>query len=374
MERLKQIAAVGPFRSTSVPNDLAYIVAIRLLEAITFKNWKDQLQESILKPLGLKNTGVYSKTRHRDEKVYATGYSYDHYGTRSTDTPIQMFEPLYSQYTAAKGMFSTVHDMAEWIKNLMHGPETPERVPPVSRDTLSNYIFTGHSIASSSSQPHFSTALYGLGWTISTYGEEQVCTHFSEISGITTSCIMAPSRGCGVVLFTNQQDSPLCSILPWCSMDLLLDKRPQSFLTAFKKWEAHRYESQVSEARIRNALASANDHNGESMNNFLGSFHNKHFGVARVESQTTQNGTLALLRMKLGLLDGELHPNQIVGYVWDLSEASSKVIGHKLPYVYAVRLLQDQIDTKSSQQFLSLSRLRPDSLEPVEKPIYFEGQ
>jgi hypothetical protein len=157
-------------------------------------------------------------------------------------------------------------------------------------------------------------------------------------------------------------------------MDLLLDKRPQSFLTAFKKWEAHRYESQVAEARIRNALASAKDHNGESMHTFLGCFHNKHFGVARVESQTTQNGTLAPLRMKLGLLDGELHPNQIVGYVWDLSEASSKVIGHKLPYVYAVRLLQDQIDTKSSQQFLSLSRLRPDSLEPMEKPIYFERQ
>lgn len=349
-------------------------MAIRLLEAITFKNWKDQLQENILKPLGLKNTRVHTKTKHRDEKVYATGYSYDHYGAPSTDTPVQMFEPMCSQYTAAKGMFSTVHDMAEWMKNLMHGLKTTERVPPVSRDTLSNYIFTGHSIASSLSQPHSSTALHGLGWTISTYGEEQVCTHFSEISGITTSCIIAPSRGCGVVLFTNQQDSPLCSLLPWCSMDLLLDKRPQSFLTAFKKWEAHRYELQVSEARIRNALASANDHNGESMHNFTGSFYNKHFGVARVESQTSQNGALTLLRMKLGLLDGKLQPNQIVGYLWDLGEVSSKIFGCKSPYVYAVRLLQDPIDQNSSQQFLSLSRLRPDSLEPVEKPIYFERQ
>jgi Beta-lactamase len=374
VERLKHIAAVGSFRSTSVPNDLTYIVAIRVLEAIAFKNWKDQLQENILTPLGLKNTGVYSKTRYRDEKFYATGYSYDQYGAQSTDTPIQMFDPLYSQYTAAKGMFSTVHDMAEWIRNLMHGPQSLERVPPVSRDTLANYIFTGHSIASSSSQPHFSTALHGLGWTISTYGEEQVCSHFSEISGITTSCIMAPARDCGIILFTNQQDSPLCNILPWCAMDLVLDQRPKNFLTAFQKWETYRYESQVAEARIRNALASANGHNGESVHNFIGSFHNKYFGVARVESQMTQNGTSALLRMKLGLLDGKLHPNQIVGHVWDLNEVSSKVIGRKLPYVYAVRLLQDRNDTKNSQQSLSLTRLRPDSLEPMDKPIYFTRQ
>ncbi|KAG2184338.1 hypothetical protein INT44_009353 [Umbelopsis vinacea] len=374
MERLKHIPAVGLFRTTSVPNDLNYIVAIRVLEAIAFKSWKDQLQENILTPLGLKNTGVYSKTRYRDGKYYATGYSYDHYGTQSTDTSIQMFEPLYSQYTAAKGMFSTVHDMAEWMRSLMHGPETLERVSPVSRDTLSNYIFTGHSIASSLSQPHFSTALHGLGWTISTYRDEQVCSHFSEVSGITTSCIMAPTQGCGVILFTNQQDSPLCNLLPWCAMDLLLDKRPKNFLSAFQKWKTHRYETHVAEARIRNTLASANGHAGESARSFIGLFHNKYIGVARVESQTTGNGTLALLRMKLGLLDGNLNPNQIVGYVWDLNEVSSKVIGRKLPYVYAVRLLQDQIDTKNSQQCLSLTRLRSDSLEPVDKPIYFERQ
>ncbi|KAI9283837.1 beta-lactamase/transpeptidase-like protein [Umbelopsis sp. AD052] len=374
MERLKHIPAVGLFRSTSVPNDLNYVVAIRVLEAIAFKSWKDQLQENILTPLGLKNTGVYSKTRYRDGKYHATGYSYDHYGTQSTDTSIQMFEPLYSQYTAAKGMFSTVHDMAEWMRSLMHGYETLERVPPVSRDTLSNYIFTGHSIASSLSQPHFSTTLHGLGWTISTYRDEQVCSHFSEVSGMTTSCIMAPTQGCGVILFTNQQDSPLCNLLPWCAMDLLLDKRPKNFLSAFQKWKTHCYETHVAEARIRNTLASANGHAGESARSFMGLFYNKYFGVARVESQTTGNGTLALLRMKLGLLDGNLNPNQIVGYVWDLNEVSSKVIGRKLPYVYAVRLLQDQIDTKNSQQCLSLTRLRSDSLEPVDKPIYFERQ
>ncbi|KAI8580856.1 hypothetical protein K450DRAFT_299106 [Umbelopsis ramanniana AG] len=374
MERLKHIAAVESFRSTSVPNELTYLVAIRVLEAIAFKSWKDQLQENILTPLGLKNTGVYSKTRYRDKKFYATGYTYDDYGTQSIDTPIPMFETLYSQYTAAKGMFSTVHDMAEWIRSLMHGPETLERVPPVSRDTLSNYIFAGHSISSSSSQPHFGTALHGLGWTISTFRDGQVCSHFSEISGITTSCIMAPAQGCGVILFTNQQDSPLCNILPWCAMDLLLDKRPKNFLSAFQKWKTHRFETQVAEERTRIALASANGHNEEFAHNFMGLFHNKHFGVARVENQTTQNGTPALLRMKLGLLDGKLHPNQIVGYVWDLDEVSSKVIGRKLPYVYSVRLLQDQIDTKNSLQCLSLTRLRPDSLEPVDKPIYFERQ
>ncbi|KAH8548657.1 beta-lactamase/transpeptidase-like protein [Umbelopsis sp. PMI_123] len=373
MERLKHISSVASFRSSTVPNELMYIAVIRALEDVAFKSWKDQLQDNILKPLGLKNTGVYSKTRHRDKKFYATGYMYDRFGSQSRDIPIHMVEPLYNQYTAAKAMYSTVHDMAEWIKSLMHHSQiNPERVQPVSRETLSNYIFAGHSVASTSGQPYFSTALQGLGWIISTYGGEQVCSHFSEFTGITTSCVMAPSRGCGFILFTNQQNSPLCRFLPWCAMDLLLDKRPEDWRTALKKWEGERVESQVAETRSRSTLACAKSHNLGNENNFIGSYNHKSFGVARIEPQMPRYGTSTSLRMTLGLLDGKLQPNQLVGYVWELNEAAEKVIGCKLPYVYGVRLFQDYDEKNAGSQYLSLSRLKLDTLEPIEKPIYFE--
>jgi len=372
-ERLKYISADGLFRTHSLPNYLMYITVIHVIEHITKSNWKDLVDESILKPLKLKHTTAHSKKAGRKD-VIAKGYSFDALEGQGKSKQLEDLQPSYSAYSASKGMYSTVHDMAEWITSLMYmdSPRSdPDRLRPITRETLAEYIFTGHSVSNSSREQHFSVPLQGLGWTVHSYKEHDVCCSYSDFAGVTTACVIAPSEGCGVVLFTNQQSSPLCRHLPWFAMDLLLNERPTHRCATFKTLAADRAESQRAEARSKSALAGANGPNLASECDFVGPYHNELFGIAHVESHSVAPGRPTSLRMKLGLLQGKLQPNSVLGYIWELEEAAQKVLGYRLPHLCSVRLLNNVPQEASQEQYLSLTCMKYGTLEPIDKPLYF---
>jgi CubicO group peptidase (beta-lactamase class C family) len=372
-KKLKHLPPVEPFRTHPEPNDLMYIVAIHVLESITQSSWKDQLAENVLTPLGLKNTGAHFTNLSRKDNV-AKGYSYDALEGHGRNIPVQDLEPLYSPYTATKGMYSTLHDLAEWTKSLMFvdcDGSDRERVPLISRETLSNYIFAGHSVLSSSREPHFSTPLQGLGWIVNTYKGNDVCSHSSEFAGITTTCIIAPSKGCSVVLLTNQQESPISRSLPWFAMDLVLNEGLTCHRTTFRNWVADLAKSQIAEAHSKNALATTDGLNIDSDLDYVGTYHHDWCGVAHVERQTFAIGNPNALRMRLGLLEGNLRPSSVVGYIWELDGNAPKVLGYKTPCLYSVRLLHDRFQTSCDGRYLSLTRMELRTLKPIDKPIYF---
>ena len=109
---------------------------------------------------------------------------------------------------AAGGIYSSVHDMSEWIIMQMNDGKfgddlskqlvsektheemwTPQTIIPVHGQTTYN--------------THFSS--YGLGWFLSDENGFKVPTHTGGLAGIVTQVTLVPEIKLGIIVFTNQQ-------------------------------------------------------------------------------------------------------------------------------------------------------------------------
>ncbi len=103
-------------------SSLGYDILGAILEEVSGKSYKNLLNEKIIKPLGLKNTGFESNEYIENE--LAKGYSYrevygldwwtSEHGGKITEAPFRDQSTAYS----AGGMHSTVKDLFTWSKAL----------------------------------------------------------------------------------------------------------------------------------------------------------------------------------------------------------------------------------------------------------------
>lgn len=98
-------------------NNIDYILLTHLLEVVAGKSYTDLLQENILKPLRMKNSGVISE----DQIIPALAYGYHNYsfGEGSANQPLKSDAPLYlSNYAGAGAIYSTAADLLKLVQAL----------------------------------------------------------------------------------------------------------------------------------------------------------------------------------------------------------------------------------------------------------------
>lgn len=121
-------------------NIVGYYLLGVILEKVTIKDFATLLEEKILEPLDMKNTGYYSKEIIQEN--FATGHI-------QKENSVQIAQQWdMSQSFSAAGMYSTVEDLFKWDKAL-RGTKL------LSSDGMQT-IFT----------PYNDTIKYGFGWHI----------------------------------------------------------------------------------------------------------------------------------------------------------------------------------------------------------------
>lgn len=170
-----------------------YIILGVIIEKITGKSYEQVLQEKILKPLKMTNSGYdhqYNVLRNR-ASGYSRGYlRNDYYNTNYVDMSIPY---------AAGSIYSTVEDLYLWDQALY----TDELLPEKYRDLLfGKYIPTRRRY-------------YGYGWFIAkmfvgkTDELVEINRHGGGINGFSTMITRIPSNKSLVVLLNNIERAPL---------------------------------------------------------------------------------------------------------------------------------------------------------------------
>lgn len=136
-------------------NNSNYMVLAAIIEKVTQKNFADYLQETIFKPLGMKNTHVYSTTVY--EKIPVDVVGHDRVWRRSV---VQNF---LDGPTGDKGVYSTIHDLLLFDQALRKG----KLLSKASQDSA----YAPHNPLKSN---RFS---YGYGWRLFVGGDEHVVYH-----------------------------------------------------------------------------------------------------------------------------------------------------------------------------------------------------
>ncbi len=156
-------------------NNTGYILLGYVIEKITGKKYADHLRETILDPLGMKDTGYDTQSailKHR-----ASGYSMN--GATMINSPyLDMTLPY-----AAGSLYSTVDDLLIWDQALY----TNKLLTPASKEKM----FT----------PGLSN--YGYGWFIDRQLNRRHIAHGGGINGFNTIISRFPDEKVLVVVLSN---------------------------------------------------------------------------------------------------------------------------------------------------------------------------
>jgi CubicO group peptidase (beta-lactamase class C family) len=164
-----------------------FMVAGYVVEQVSGKPYEQFLQERILGPLGMKNTGYAY-----DESGLAVGYK----DAAAREDRVDGSLPF-----AAAGLYSTVEDLYVYTQAL----DANRPLPQKSMDALFGKNFQCDD-AGGFGPDYQLPVYYGYGWAIASYNGHRVIGHDAWIEGYSGDVRRFPDDKLTMILLTNQSD------------------------------------------------------------------------------------------------------------------------------------------------------------------------
>ncbi|MBW8850113.1 MAG: serine hydrolase [Xanthomonadales bacterium] len=209
VERLGQVPLKGGFRDRYAYDNILFAVAQLVIEQASGQSYADFLQQRFFRPLGMASTRYNSDAlRHGDPA--ATGYALA--DGKTLEAAPQL---TWHNASGAGGLYSSVHDMAAWMRIQLDGGAyrgadgamhrlfteksqqamwqmvTPMQIPAPSVPELAP------------ARPNFLG--YAQGWMVSDYRGERLVWHTGGWPGMVSRVTLVPGKRLGVVVLTNAE-------------------------------------------------------------------------------------------------------------------------------------------------------------------------
>lgn len=217
--RLRYIKPATSFRTAYAYDNVLYLVAGQVIEAVSGKSWEQFVTDRLLQPLGMTNSTVLHSAAGDSGDVAVTH--------AKVDGIVRPIAPFLSDNTnPAGGINSGAEDMAKWvIAQLDSGrvgttrlwsqattkeqwalvtPIDPGGVPPELAPRRRN--FNG----------------YALGFGVSDYRGQKLVTHTGGLPGYVSRVAMLPDKKIGVIVLTNMESGAAFDVIAWQVLDFYL--------------------------------------------------------------------------------------------------------------------------------------------------------
>jgi CubicO group peptidase (beta-lactamase class C family) len=227
VRRLRHVPLAGGFRSQYAYDNILYAVAQLLIEEASGMPYADFVRTRIFAPLGMDESRINSDALRPGDNI-ATGHAkFDFMDLR----PVPAMS--WSNNQAAGGIYSSVHDMAKWMRVQLDGGlfqdegGKEQRLFSAARHTAMWSLVTPVPIAEPSvpelapARPQF--AGYGEGWNLTDYRGRKLVWHTGGWPGMVSRVTLVPGEKLGVVVLTNQETSAAFHAITLRVLDAWLD-------------------------------------------------------------------------------------------------------------------------------------------------------
>lgn len=304
LRRLRFVPAASSLRSRFAYNNVAYAMAGTVAGRTSGSSWAELMRARIYQPLGM--TESYPDERSM-RAAGITDFTSPHDIFNDTVKVLPVDAPLVDPIAPAGAMFSSVSDMARWLRFLLDSTKVNGRRLVSARNAAE--LFTAQQVVPPDefyptarlTHPHFQA--YGMGWFLEDYRGEFVAFHTGSIDGRSAIIGLLPDRRLGVAIFTNLDHSELRHALMYTVFDRYLG--PQAGGT--HDWSAEMRQmygafkdSAAVRSKTREATRIAGTHATLPLDRYAGSYTDSLFGTATVRHA---EGRLSL---SVGLLQGDL--------------------------------------------------------------------
>lgn len=218
--KMRQVKPMYSLRSSFIYQNIMYLAAGKVIEAVSGKSWGNFLQERIYNPLEMKETyPAYAKVKDIDNKADAH-INYE-------DNIIRIEQTNADEIAPAGAMWASIDDMGKWLKFLLnHGVHNGDTL--ITKASF-NELFKPQQIIPANefyptqtlTKPHWMT--YGLGWFQHDYRGKMVDFHTGSLAGMVAIAGLIPDENIGVYVMGNLDHVELRHAIMYTVFDLFID-------------------------------------------------------------------------------------------------------------------------------------------------------
>jgi CubicO group peptidase (beta-lactamase class C family) len=201
--RLRFISPATSFRSAYAYDNVLYLVAGEVIEAVSGQSWEDFVASRILKKVGMTGSNVRLSASSHAGNVAAT-----HAPIEGKVRPIKPFDS--DNTNPAGGILSSAEDMGKWLRVQLREGKLADGTRLFSTETARQLtrLVTPMPIADPPSElPPLKANFrgYALGFDVRDYRGHKVLMHTGGLPGFVSRVAMIPALGVGVAVLTNME-------------------------------------------------------------------------------------------------------------------------------------------------------------------------
>jgi CubicO group peptidase (beta-lactamase class C family) len=237
--RARELTAVAPPRTEFHYNNVMYVVAGEVIEAVSGASWDEFTHQRLLRPLDMLESTTSPAPMAERENV-SSPHARRFFGRFGGIRPIRYFDT--SNVGPAGSMHVNVDEMTAWLRlHLNDGTYrgrrllSPEAVRELQTmhvrlpDTADPRIGGTRAWAPLCGVVDPATIGYGLGWFTVDFRGHRAVTHGGGINGQRSAVGLLPDLGAGVVILSNLQDTEISLALMYHVFDMFLAVEPRDW-------------------------------------------------------------------------------------------------------------------------------------------------
>ena len=220
--RLRFIRPATSFRTAYAYDNMLYIAAGEVIEAVSGMTWEDFISERILKRAGMAS----SRPRH-DASLAGGNVAIPHAVLEKGPAPVAIDEN--DNMNAAGGIISCAEDMARWMLVHLGEGALPDGTRLFSERTGRELATIVTPIPISAPPAELAAQRmnfngYALGLRVSDYRGRKVVNHTGGLSGYVSRVFMVPELELGIAVLTNQESSDAYNSVIYAVVDKALGR------------------------------------------------------------------------------------------------------------------------------------------------------
>lgn len=226
LEGLAYLKPYRGFRSGYAYDNILYLVAGMVTERASGRTWEDFVTERLLRPLGMLESGA-SYSRISGSNI-AARHARMGPPVRGMGALKVISAGTVDVTGSAGGIVASPHDILAWLHVQLARGALPDgrRLWSEQQQTemWTPQIITASGPGPTPTDPASPVlAAYALGWGVQDYRGHRLLSHGGLLDGQSTAHALLPDLGCGIAVYTNQEDRLITAGLRNAFLDLCLE-------------------------------------------------------------------------------------------------------------------------------------------------------
>lgn len=264
VRRLRYIKPATSFRSGYAYDNILYIVAGQLIEAVSGQTWEDYVREHVLKPAGMLHSGTTLADRFRDPDR-GQPHARIHGAIRGLGDLSVLDEHVNLGENAAPagGIATSAADMSRWLLIQLAQGALPEGGRLFS-EASSAQMWTPRTLIPIAPRPPELAVTgpqfkaYALGWEVRDWRGHKIVWHAGLDTGFCSVVVLIPEKHVGFSILQNAEDAaPIIGLMEEL-LDYYLGFPPTDWPTKLAAFQQKQTAAALDALKETNTAAAAN--------------------------------------------------------------------------------------------------------------------